>query len=171
MHCKIGQLTPIYKSGTKKDMTSYRGVNTMPNIAKVFDIVIHDQLKLMENWTTQHGFILIRNIDTNLLEHTNHIHRAFACNSQLDTFYADVSKAFDHVEKSRQIRKLARFPLSNQSLFWFKSYLSHRQQYVKVGHARSRMILISSGVGQGSVNGPSLFIVFFSTIQTHLWTK
>jgi len=39
---KIGQLTPIYKSGAKKDMKNYRGVNTMPNLAKVFDIVIAD---------------------------------------------------------------------------------------------------------------------------------
>lgn len=161
---KIGQLTPIYKSGAKKEMTNYRGVNTMPNIAKVFDKVIRDQLKLIVNpriRTTQHGFIPNRNIETNLLEHTTHIHRAFACHSQLDTFYSDVSKAFDQVDKSKQIRKLARFPLSNQSLFWFESYLSNRQQYVKVGSAKSKILLVSSGVGQGSVNGPTLFVVFF----------
>lgn len=161
---KIGQLTPIYKSGAKKDMTNYRGVNTMPNIAKVFDKVTRDQLRLIVNpriKTTQHSFISCRNIETNLLEHTTHIHHAFANNAQLDTFLSDVSKAFDHVDKSLQIRKLSRFPLSNRTLFWFKSYLTNRRQYVKVGNARSRMLLVSSGVGQGSVNGPSLFLVFF----------
>lgn len=161
---KIGQLTPIYKSGSKKDMENYRGVNTMPNIAKVFDKIIRDQLKLIIHpriKTTQHGFIPNRNIETNLLEHTTHIHRAFASHAQLDVFYSDAKKAFDHVDKSLQIRKLARFPVSNQSLFWFKSYLSDRVQYVKIGHAKSRTLRVTSGVGQGSVNGPTLFIVFF----------
>lgn len=51
--------------------------------------------------------------------------------------------------------------MSNQTLFWFKSYLSERRQHVKVGSAKSRMLCVSLGVGQGSVNGPFLFIVFF----------
>lgn len=161
---KIGQLTPIYKSGARKDMNNYRGVNSMPNVAKVFDKVIRDQLRLITNpriSTSQHGFVSGRNIETNLLEHTTRIHQAFSCHSQLDVFYSDVSKAFDHVDESLQIRKLARFPLSNRSLLWFRSYLSDRQQYVQVGRARSRRLLVTSGTGQGSVNGPSLFIVFF----------
>lgn len=161
---KIGQLTPIYKSGAKKNMENYRGVNTMPNIAKVFDIIIADQLKMIVKpriKTTQHGFIPSRNIETNLFELTSHIYQAFDNHSQLDLIYTDVSKAFDHVNKSKQIRKLARFELSNQTLFWFNSYLSERRQYVKVGHAKSRLLCVTSGVGQGSVNGPFLFIVFF----------
>lgn len=44
---KIGILTPIYKSGSKKNIENYRGVNTVPNIAKVFDKVIYEQLKLI----------------------------------------------------------------------------------------------------------------------------
>ncbi len=154
---KIGQLTPIFKSGSKKDVKNYRGVNTMPNIAKVFDIVIADQLKMIVKprvQTTQHGFIPSRNIDTNLFELSTHIYEAFANQSQLDVFYSDVAKAFDHVDKSKQIRKLARFSLSNRSLLWFKSYLSDRQQYVQVGRAKSRRLCVSSGVGQGTNNGP-----------------
>lgn len=161
---KIGQLTAIYKSGAKKEMMNYRGVNTVPNVAKVFDKVVRDQLKLIiapRIKTTQHGFISNRNIVTNLCELTTYIYHAFGNHSQLDVIYTDVSKAFDHVDKSLQIKKLARFPLSNKVLFWFNSYLTDRKQYVRVGNATSRMILVSSGVGQGSVNGPFLFVAFF----------
>lgn len=95
------------------------------------------------------------------MELITHIYAAYAKNSQLDVFYSDVKKAFDHVDTNLQVRKLARFSLSNQALYWFKSYLADRYQYVKVGRATSRLLLVSSGVGQGTVNGPFLFIVFF----------
>jgi hypothetical protein len=118
-------LTPIYKSGAKKDVINYPGVNTVPNVAKVFDIVISDQLKLIVKpcvKTTQHWFLSNRHIETNLMELTTHIYQAIDDRSQLDTFYSDVSKAFDHVDSSKQIMKLAGFPISNVMLFWFKSF-------------------------------------------------
>lgn len=65
------------------------------------------------------------------------------------------------MDTSKQIRKLAKYPLSNQELFWFKWYFSDRSQYVKIGNTKSRTIQVSSGVRQGSVNGPLLFITFF----------
>lgn len=143
-------------SGAKKDMQNYRGVNTVPNLAKIFDIVIRDQLKLIITphiRSTQHCFLPGRNIETNLFEQTTHIYEAFDRHAQLDMFLSDVSKAFDHVDSSKQIRKLAQHPLSNQSILWFKSYLTDRCQYLKIGNAKSRILRVSSGVGQGSVNG------------------
>ncbi len=136
----------------------------MPNVAKVFDKVVRDQLKFiiaLRIQPTQHGFISNRNIVTNLFELTTHAYQAFDNHSQLDVIYTDVAKAFDHVDKSRQIKKLARFPLRNKVLLWFKSYLTDRKQYVKIGDATSKMIPVSFGVGQGSVNGPFLFVAFF----------
>lgn len=162
---KNGILTPIYKSGSKKVMMNYRGVNTVPNIAKVFDIVINKQMKLIVRpfiETAQHGFLPNRNIETNLMELTTHVHQAFEANAQLDAFYSDVSKAFDHVDTNLQVRKLASLPLSNSVLFWFKSYFTGRFQYVKVGTALSRMLEVTSGVGQGSIKGPLMFVVFFN---------
>lgn len=98
----------------------------MPNIAKVFDRVIYEQLKLILiplMKVTQHGFLPTRNIETNLMELTTHIHQAFDNNCQLDVFYADIRKSFDHVDVLLQVKKLASYPVSNQLLLWFKSYL------------------------------------------------
>lgn len=162
---KNGLLTPIYKSGLKRDMQNYRGVNTVPNIAKVFDKVIYEQLKLLLIpliKTTQHGFLPIRNIETNLMELSTHIHRAFDKNSHLDVFYADIRKAFDHLDVLLLVRKFAKYPISNQLLLWFKSYLTDRVQYVRLGFTTSRQLIVSSGVGQGTVEGPLLFITFFN---------
>lgn len=162
---KIGQITPIFKSGKKCDVQNYRGVNVMPNVAKVFEKVLYNQLRLIimpRINKNQHGFLTNRNIETNLMEFTLQIHKAFDNNLQVDAFYADISKAFDKVNQYLLIRKLAKFPVSNSTLLWFISYLSDRKQFVRVGSASSNFIDVTSSVGQGSVLGPLLFLAFFN---------
>lgn len=116
---KIGQVTPIHEAGSRSDVKNYRGVNVLPNLAKVFERVVYNQMKLIippRTLPSQHGFVSNRNIETNLLELTNHAHKAFEQNAQLDVIYADISKAFDSVNPSMLMRKLARFPVSNAAL-------------------------------------------------------
>lgn len=161
---KIGQITPIFKAGQRNNIKNYRGVNILPNLAKVFEKLIHNQLKLLITpriSKSQHGFLPNRNIETNLMEMTTLIHKAFEQNAQLDVFYADISKAFDCVDPSLLIRKLAKYPMSNKSLHFFTSYLNGRSQYVKCNGSKSNLFDVSSGVGQGTILGPSFFLVFF----------
>lgn len=134
---KVGQVTPIFKAGA---INNYRGVNVLPNIAKVFERVIYNQLKLCiipRISETQHGFVSNRNIETNLMEFTIRTHHAFEQKAQFDVFYADISKAFDSVNTSMLIRKMATFPISNNILKWFISYLQNRRQYVRLGGGES----------------------------------
>lgn len=161
---KIGQITPIYKAGQRSNVENYRGVNVLPNLAKVFERLLHNQLKLIITpyiSTNQHGFLSNRNIDTNLMEMTTLIHE-FEQKAQLDVFYADISKAFECVNPSLLIRKLANFPLSNETLRFFISYFCDRSQYIKCSDAKSKPFDVSSGVGQGTILGPLLFLVFFN---------
>lgn len=163
---RIGQITPIYKSGSRIDVTNYRGVNVLPNLAKVFERVVYNQMKLIALPlipTSQHGFVSNRNIESNLMEQSTLIHDAFEQNAQIDCVYFDIKKAFDVVNPIELIRKLSRFPVKNSILLWFMSYLNDRKQYVKVGAAISEIFGVLSGVGQGTVFGPLLFIIFFST--------
>lgn len=161
---KIGQVTPIFKSGQKSNVENYRGVNVLPSLAKVFERVVYNQMKLIippKISTTQHGFVANRNIETNLMEMTTIAHEAFESKAQFDVFYADISKAFDTVNPIKLIKKLATFRVSNTVLIWLLSYLNERRQYVKVGQAKSNIFDVTSGVGQGTILGPLLFIVFF----------
>ncbi|XP_037029672.1 uncharacterized protein LOC119069658 [Bradysia coprophila] len=162
---KIGQLTPVYKSGRKTDVTNYRGVNVMPNLAKVFERVVFMQMKLViphDIELSQHAFIPGRNIESNLMELSVVAHDAFDQNAQLDTFNVDISKAFDKVAAMKLIRKMAMFPISNSLLLWFISYLTSRVQYVLIGKDRSKTFIVLSGVGQGSILGVFLFLMFFN---------
>lgn len=161
---KIGHITPIFKSGSKKNVRNYRGVNVMPNLAKTFEKVLYNQLKLVimpKLSKSQHGFLPNRNIETNLLEFTIQINNAFEKNSQIDTFNADITKAFDQVNQQLLVTKMARFPVSNSTLQWFNSYFKNRKQYAKVGSTLSDCIEVPSSVGQGTILGPLLFLIFF----------
>lgn len=168
---KIGQITPIYKAGKKDDVRNYRGVNIVPMIAKVFDRLVYQQLKVIIQpriSTSQHGFLPSRNIDTNLMGTSTRVHEAIEQGAQLDSFYGDISLAFDHVNRARMIRKLSKFPVSNQLLRWFMSYLSKRKQYVSIRGSKSETFDVPSGVGQGTILGPLLFLIFFNDSDNNL---
>lgn len=96
------------------------------------------------------------------MEFTLQINTAFEENKQVDVFYADIAKAFDTVNQSLLIRKLAKFPLCNSLLKWFISYFEDRKQYARVGSAVSDTFSVPSSVGQGTVLGPLLFLIFFN---------
>lgn len=162
---KIGKVVPIFKAGSKAKIENYRGVNIMPNLAKVFEKVIYNQLKLIimpRLSNNQHGFVTNRNIETNLMTFTMKANEAFSKRAQLDVFLADIKKAFDWVKQALAILKMAKFPVSNSLLRWFQSYFSDRQQYVSVGNDTSNKFEVPSSVGQGSILGPLLFLIFFN---------
>lgn len=168
---KIGQLTPIFKSGNKSDFKNYRGVNVMPNLAKVFEKVLHNILKLIITphlSNNQHGFLSRRNIETNLMELSVQITDAFETRSQVDVFYADISKAFDAVDQSLLIRKIAKYSLDNSFLKWLISYFDNRTQYVRVNNDKSSEFTVPSSVGQGTILGPLFFLVFFDDSDDNL---
>ncbi|XP_037032185.1 uncharacterized protein LOC119071412 [Bradysia coprophila] len=143
---KLSQITAIYKKGKKTDVSNYRGAAVMPNLAKIFERVVYEQAKLIicpRLSKRAHGFV------------------TYEIGAQVDTFYSDVSKAFDTVDQPLSIRKLAHFPLGNRSLRWFNSYSAKRKHRVRVGREISDEFDAHSAIGQGTILGPILFLTFF----------
>lgn len=115
---KIGQITPIFnKNGQRNNVENYSGPNVLPNLAKVYERVAYNELKMIITphiSTSQHGCLSNRHIETNLIELTTHI------------FYADIRKEFDVVNPALLTRKMANFPMSNNILRFFVSYFDGR---------------------------------------------
>lgn len=162
---KTSSITPIFKSGSKADIGNYRGVSIMPNLAKVFEKSVHYQLRMIicpQLSKQQHGFLSNRCIETNLMEFVNFTHAAFDKDCQVHTFYADIKKAFDTIDHTFLIEKLAKFRIGNQTLRWLSSYSWGRKQFVRVGSSVSNTFNAYSAVAQGTILGPLLFLAFFN---------
>lgn len=99
---KTGHLTPIYKNGKRTEVANYRGTVVMPNLAKVFERIVHNQLKLIINPRVEkqhHGFVNNRNVEINLIEFCTFRHFAF----ELGAFYSDVKKTLDTVDQPKAV--------------------------------------------------------------------
>ena len=168
---KLANVTPVFKGGSKKYTSNYRPISLTSVVCKVLESLIRNtiMIHLCENSlinSTQHGFMRRKSCLTNLLHCMEEVTSSLDDGNSIDILYLDFAKAFDKVQHQRLLAKLHALNITGEIYGWIRAWLYGRKQRVVLNGIASDWTDVLCSVGQGSVLGPILFLIYINDIDS-----
>ena len=172
---KLAYVTPVHKKNEKMFCQNYRPISLLNNISKIFERAVYNTLYdyLISNNLLNPknaGFKKGDSTTNQLLYITDKIYKAVDEGKDVRMVFLDAAKAFDKVWHKGLLFKLQQLGISQNFSNWFCSYLTDRQQQVVINGKASQVLTLESGVPQGSILGPLLFLIYINDITNGITT-